>query len=288
VNKVLCISDLHVGSVYALMPEGFVGEGGVEYRISQGQKRLLAYWNHLIETLHEANGDVPWKVDEVWVVGDVFAGSNYRERGRNVVGTFDEQIAMAVELLKDIPFKMKVWSGTGYHESVDVQMHRMLVEELRLAGLQAEFRGSWSFEDIGETKAFVAHHASGASIYRHTAMMRDSLWFKARYADGVLPKVDWIIRAHKHSAEFLDDGGIHVLQLPAWQAFVPFDSSVRMFPVWQPDIGGVFIWVDDAGRRRHQMWLYPPVLMDFNGNLIELPYDKRRYVTGWQASENLS
>ena len=267
---------MHVLSNYGLALPEFEGEDGVIYRASPGQLRLLKYWKHLCKTVNESP---KWQVKEVWVVGDALAGLNPAERGRRRRGTLDEQVRVAVELLDMMPKKatIKVWSGSEYHESIETMLHERIVEQLKLRGRKALFRGAWSFEKVGDTTAFVCHHSSTAIVYPETPMIRDSRWFKIQYFDGKLPKVHWIIRAHKHISKFVDDRGIYIIQLPAWQTIAPWSRILKQFPMWIPDIGAAFIWTEQ-GRRRYQEWLYPPFLIDEKGRVIEVPYDKKRYV----------
>jgi hypothetical protein len=146
------------------------------------------------------NKEEKWHPEEVWVVGDVFAGLNPLERGRGVRGSLDEQMKCAVELLEMLPddVLIKVWSGSAYHESVDVRMHERLVDNLKLDGFQAKFRGSWSVEQIGKRKnAFVAHEASSSIMYPATVMARDVNYFKIAAFDGKLPEIHLVVRAHE-------------------------------------------------------------------------------------------
>jgi len=275
-KPICCIADLHILSNYGLALETFKGEEGVVYTASEGQLRLLSYWRHFCNVLKTDNR---WRPSEIWLIGDVFAGTNPVETGRKVRGTFDEQLYAGVKLLKMLPkVAIKIWCGTPYHESWDTQMHQRLVENLRKEGREAHYKGNWSFESIGRTTAFVCHHASAAVVYPHTPAVRDARWFKIQYFDGKLPRVDWVVRADKHTSSFIDDRGIYIVQVPCWQAFVPYKKSLRAFPMWQPDIGAVFLWTDKEDRRNYQEWLYPPFLIADDGSIIELPYDAKRYV----------
>jgi len=280
-TKYLCLADLHVLSHYGLSIPEFRGEEGRIIKANKGQLRLFKYWSHLCETVKKKE----WKPDEIWIVGDIFGGTNPREKGRYVTGTLDEQLHVAVQLLKMFPKEpiMKIWSGSRYHASIDIKLHKLLCGILKEFGFQAIFRGMWSIEQLGKTKkAFVTHHASTAVVYPHTPMLRDSRWFKVQYANGKLPKIHLIIRAHKHTLDFVDDRSIKILQLPGWQILTPWSPIVKRFPMWQPDLGAVFLMLDPEDRLTYQEWLYPPFLMDENGTLIKSAFRKADYVMEWK------
>jgi hypothetical protein len=281
VRKILALADMHVLSFYGLAPEKWQGEDGSVIHANEGQKLLFRYWKHLMSTV---NKEEKWHPEEVWVVGDVFAGLNPVERGRGVRGSLDEQMKCAVELLEMLPddVLVKVWSGSAYHESVDVRMHERLVDNLKLDGFQAKFRGSWSVESIGKRKnAFVAHEASSSIMYPATVMARDANYFKIAAFDGKLPEIHLVVRAHKHSKMYQDLGRMKVIQLPSWCVFMPYSKSLRMFPAWQSDIGAMFIFLDEEDRIKVQEWIYPSFSMTEQGEVIMPKYDKKSFVRGW-------
>lgn len=278
-RKVLAIADLHILSNYGLAPKVFEGEEGSILKPNEGQERLLKYWKHLCGIVDTEK----WKPQEIWIVGDIFAGLNPIELGRRKRGSLDEQFHAAEFLIKKLPedIPIKIWSGSSYHASKAVQMHEKVAESLD-HNRDASFKGSWSYEEIGKSKrAFVTHEASSAVVYPATPMVRDSRWFKQQFADGKMPRINLIVRAHKHAMHYIDDRSIKILQLPCWQLLVPYKGSMRMFPMYQPDLGGVFIHLDGNDRISIQEWLYPPFQMTEKGKVIEVPYSKSEYVTGW-------
>ena len=283
VSRILAIADMHCLSPYGLSTEQWTAEDGTVCKANQGQQLLLKYWKHLMYVLRTER----WKVDEVWVVGDVFSGLDPAEKGRKTRGSLDEQMRVAVELLSMLPkVTIKVFSGSPYHESLDVRMHELLAVLLSKEGFNARFRGAWSIEKIGERKrAFVCHESSPAAIHPHTYMLRDSRWFKVQAFDGKFPRVDLIVRAHTHSARFVDDRGIKIVSLPGWQVFVPWSKTLKMFPSYIPDIGGEFILLDKDDRIKVQEWLYPPFTMTEDGQVIWGDYDPARYARIEEAGE---
>jgi hypothetical protein len=277
-NDKLVTADLHVLSHYALsLPELVTGDGGEIIMANKAQSRLLQYWQHMCESM------VNEPIDEVWIVGDLVQGLNPREFGKSKSAMLDDQAEAAAKIVAMLPkqFKIKIWSGTGYHESMDTQIAKKIVELLKNVGRKAEFRGSWSFEEVGNGKRkrrfFVTHESSTAVVYPHTPMLRDSNFFKNAFHDGKLPKVDAIVRAHKHTYLYIDNY-IHVIQVPGWQLFTPYAKSLKMFPLYQPDIGAVIIRFDSEYRIKVQPWLYPPFIADEAGEIVEVPYEPARFV----------
>ena len=281
--SILAIADTHIGSRFSLWPPNFIGKAGQKYPQNKAQKRLYRYWLNLSKSAND------FGIEELWVVGDVIQGLNYKERGRFlVVSDLDDQINAAVlairDFLKELPdVKVRIWSGTMYHESVDFRVHMRLAEKLSEYGFYSEFQGGYSFIKLPYTEkyAFVTHHASAAVIYPHTPMQRDIRWFKVRMAEGKLPPVKIIIRAHKHMFDLVDDKPIHAFQLPCFTLFQPYDRALKMYPMYQTDIGGLFITMREDGRMKYQEWLYPPFLYSEEGKIMDLSYDKTSYVEGW-------
>ena len=284
-KKILALSDTHCGSYYFVFPDNFEG-----FKINEGQQRLLSYWHHMVKSA------VGFGVDEVWFVGDGFAGINYKGRGEGLLTTNIDFQALAAENLlaelldafKDRPF-LRVWSGTPYHESIDTRKHMDLAR-----GLGGSYEGSWSFVTLYKKngikkEAYVSHEASNSMVYPETPVARDISFFKQGYADGKLPKINLIVRAHKHSWLELEKGVVKAVQLPCWGTFYPYQASIKNFPMWQTDIGCCFIMVKDDSRVKVQEWIYPPFIIKVEasregvaGKIVETPYDPIKFVEGWQ------
>jgi hypothetical protein len=94
---VCVIADLHCGEVGAIAPEKYV-YNGMEYNVTQtlANARLFEYWKNLVATCKEL------KPHEIWVVGDVTAGTQIFEKNRRTLTqNLEEQKAMVVELFKE-------------------------------------------------------------------------------------------------------------------------------------------------------------------------------------------
>ena len=207
----------------------------------------------------------------LWVPGDVIAGQNARESGKFIYNIeLDEQKSMAAQVIAEFVEKVPsiekiwIWKGTGYHGSRDTGVELGVATLLRadhgMTGRDgrphAEYKGEYShvtlkYEEY-EKHIFITHHASAAYMYPEQAMGKDMLLYQEGMAQGKLPPVDMIIRAHKHSFIEVHKPSIRSLQLPCWQYFVPYDNAMKNYGRWQPDIGGVIMLFDH--KLRSTIW----------------------------------
>jgi len=249
------ISDLHVGSRFAVFPKGFHGKEGsnISRSMNQGQRDLLKYFKNFTRKCDEL------KVDTIFIVGDVVAGTNPKEQGLFMMTSdLDEQVDASVKLLEPLceGRKVGVWSGTQYHESRDYRIHGTIAR-----ALGGEFFGNIAnIKLIPSNKVVnITHPASSALVYPETPMSRDMLFFKEAEALGKIPKVDVIVRGHRHMFCHIHKNAIHYIHLPCWQSFVPYEGALKNYSRWQPDLGGVILLIDMEDRARVFHYLYPNV-----------------------------
>jgi len=249
---VALISDLHVGSRYGLCPEDFVAEDGtrISSSMNDGQRKLLSYWYDYINKMNDL------QVDSVFILGDVCAGANPKESGRFMLTPdIDEQVQMAIKLLTPLceDRKVAVWSGTAYHESKEVRVHKFIAE-----ALNGQFLGAIANVQLEPTDRVVnvAHRSTEAMIYPETALGRDMMFQKEAEALGKLFKTHAIIRGHYHRYVEVHKWDLHYISLPCWQAFTPYEQAVKWYFKFQPDIGGGVMFVDIEGRLRFWHFLY--------------------------------
>lgn len=94
---VACIADLHCGEVQAIAPPQYEFNGAIR-QVNQtlANKRLYEYWLKFAEAVKLI------KPHELWIVGDVLAGTNVFEKTRRVLTSqLNEQAAMFAELMKE-------------------------------------------------------------------------------------------------------------------------------------------------------------------------------------------
>lgn len=94
---VAVIADFHVGEVGAIAPEKYT-YNNQEWDIKQtkANARLFQYWKNFVQVCKIL------KPHEVWIVGDVCAGTQVFEKNRRTITqNLEEQKAMFVELFKE-------------------------------------------------------------------------------------------------------------------------------------------------------------------------------------------
>lgn len=95
---VAVVADFHCGEVAAIAPEKYTYNGQVwEVKQTLANKRLFQYWKNFTRVCKIL------KPDEMWIVGDVCAGTQIFEKvRRSVSDNLEEQKAMFVELFKEL------------------------------------------------------------------------------------------------------------------------------------------------------------------------------------------
>jgi len=263
------ISDLHIGAQHGIFPPDFKDEFGTRYDINEGQKILWKYFDEYIAKLNE------FKINVLVILGDLIGGKNVKELGTYMmnVDLNGQQIPAAVKTLeylcKKVPSieKIIIMRGTPYHGARDTSVEDAISDKLYRAlkgRIDVECRGEYTYLSL-EYKGFkkviwMAHPATGATVYPETTLGRDIGWFLQASAQGKLPQVDMIIRAHRHEFMELHKSSIRYMILPCWQFYVPYDKAVMNYSKWQPDIGGAILLADEECRLRPFHFTYPNIV----------------------------
>jgi hypothetical protein len=243
---ILLTADMHVGSRYALAPDDWNScKEGNPLELNQGQQAILEHWNFCMQICKK------WKVDTAFFLGDITNGVNKQEFGIQQMTTdLDEQIDGAVKLLKPLRKQCRngfyFCSGSGYHESVDTRIHMRLSEILN-----GTFLGAVANVKIRNTTRTlnVAHGVSSAFIYRTMLMSREALFLMEAEQLGKLEiPIDMVVRAHWHKFIHIHQEKIHMVQLPGWQAFVPWKGAMTSYGKFQPDVGMCLLFIDSENR----------------------------------------
>lgn len=247
------ISDCHIGSLYAVFPEGIKTPQGNELKINVGQKVILDYWNYFWKKCDE------FSVDTIIDLADNIEGNNKKEFGANLI-TSDLEIQKTayVELLKP-HIKRRQYitiTGSGYHQSLDTKIQKDIAK--RLGG---KFYGAVAnIHPVGTNRTInIAHGEGGAFVYRATAMDREGLFQLAATAQGKIPKVDVVVRGHLHSFCHLHMPKQHLIQLPCWKAYDPNKITLKSYGKMQPDIGGCILFIDEENRIDIHHYLLNPI-----------------------------
>jgi len=250
------IADMHCGTTRALMLDEYTTLEGQTIKANKVQQILHRHWLRVSKIFKK------YKIKYLFNVGDAFGGLNPRQDGAYRFLKNPDQIELATQLLLEMLGDRKDevvvlnWRGTDYHETKpgSGEMHLELTKRLQAEGVASEFMGEAAYIEIEGKKRlrrlFVAHETPVALVYPATLMSREIDWcLKSKATKDTLP-VDALIRAHIHRWLHVDHDGVHAVQLPCWQAHVPYKISTRYFFRLQPSIGGVLLLVDEEGRLR--------------------------------------
>jgi len=275
------LSDIHAGETRAVCTPTFdyMDAGGLPhtYHANAAQLMLWELWKRNIELFKQ------YGVQHIFVVGDAFGGSNYREGGAFMFLTKPHQVELAANLLEtvwegcDRKVDFFIWRGTKYHESKagEGEMHERLVEKLQARGIGARYMHQISYVELYGGKSvytgkerirrlFISHEAPTALCHPATLMSRDINWALQAEASNSALEVDAIIRAHLHNWIHVDHSGIHAVQLPCWLGHVPYKSTIKYFFKLQPTLGGAMMLMDEYGRVQFWGGSFPFGLMKSN------------------------
>ena len=125
-KSVLFLSDLHVGSAYALCsPEPVISENGTTHRPNKLQKKLYETWEWCKDSLAQ-------KPLVLCLNGDAIDGANVKQSGQQSWSTnINDQLEDVSILLKEIPYQYFVMTrGSGYHVQKDATAYEETLAEM--------------------------------------------------------------------------------------------------------------------------------------------------------------
>lgn len=253
VHKVLCVSDLHCGSIFGMLPSGFENSEGKEVTLNSGQKYLLDCWGHLLSQVRKE------KFSAVIVNGDVIDGLQQAQRGSELsLPLIFDQRGAAIELLRPLSKLAPIYftQGTEYHDSKAGNAAESVAEDLHAVRYPGMGTGKFSKEVLDlEIDGVVLNVAHGISVatgfYRATPLDREGIWSALAGKDGKMPKADCVIRAHAHNFVHVEHASKHMVQMPCWELqtrYMRKNSVYRMVP----DIGYLIVEVDPDAKKQGQ------------------------------------
>lgn len=278
------MSDMHTGAQQGIFPVGFTDSYGRTWQLRDLNGGQKALWKYLQDFIKNMNG---CKVNTFVILGDIVGGQNWKERGVYMMNVELEWqtdacanlIAYICEKVPSIE-RVLLFKGTPYHGSKDLSVENMVAGKLaKDYGINAMYLGEYAYLSLKYKKykkvLWLAHPATGATVYPETVLGRDIGQFLQAFATGKLPRVDMIIRAHRHEYMELHKSTIRYMILPCWQFYVPYDQAVKWYAKWQPDIGGAILLADEQCRLRPWHFTYP--------NLV----NPKRFITLKHKSDKL-
>lgn len=253
VRRIALISDMHVGTHYALAPEGFVLPSTQNpIALNEGQKTLLGYWNNWLQVMDD------WEVDTVLCLGDMIDGQNYKEMGvRHHTTDLNEQTSMLEVLIKPaVRDRKHYWiRGSNYHVSIRGGNYEQSIAE-KLGGV---YLGAVALLKIDPFDQIwlVSHGSSQGVIYKEMISGREIMFARSAQATTKVPKVDMIIHGHWHWFNHMHQSNVHHIQCPCWETYYPWPAMIQWYFKHQPDIGAVLVLIDEEGRKTIWPFLYP-------------------------------
>lgn len=251
---ILCISDLHCGSIYGLLPANFVTSDGAPKLQNPGQAYLWECWKHLCAKIF----GLP--IVAVVVNGDVVDGLQQLSAGSEFALPL---LADQAEAAKDTLMQLKTaapqdakWlftAGTEYHDSKAAREVEVVAEALDAKRYNGLGTGRHCREVLDlEIDGVVSNFAHGISVsgglYRTTAPDREGLWSALAGKEGQFPRADAVIRSHAHYFTHVEHESKHICITPCWQLQT---RHMRKRSVYRmiPSIGAVIVWVDGEAKK---------------------------------------
>ncbi len=209
----LAISDLHVGSRWAIFPRDFQLSTGTIYQLNEAQEYLLECFQHMEKSL-------PRRFDFLIINGEQTHGKNKKEDGRDLVEQAAEfQARAAVKLLGPLAKRAKVvlvTKGSTYHTDVGGEADEECAHMLgAYPAPDGHYAWGWALWDIDGVFLDVSHRQSSTIRYGGMPLEREQQ-FDRMSADIKGGSADLIIRSHVHTYKFLNIDGELSLSTPAW------------------------------------------------------------------------
>lgn len=215
----LIISDLHVGSAFAIFPDNFRLSSGGMVSLNDGQLYLLDCWNHMLDNL-------PRKFGFLIINGDVTDGVARKDLGRYIVEPDqDFQIRAAVKLIEPLAKRARftyVSKGTPYHAGLGSSADEVFAE--RIGAVPDEwghFASTWRVLSVEGIDIDFSHHRS-ISIRNDSAPLEREIQFDAMAAELKGGRSDLIVRSHGHRYAHLNIDGELGIHTPSWSLQTSF------------------------------------------------------------------
>ena len=252
-KRVLCLSDIHAGSIYGMLPPNFVASTGQPVPQHAWQEYLWECWLHMIAWATQK------PLDAIVVVGDVVEGKQPKNRCAElclplVCDQEDASEEILTPLIKAAQCKIYFVKGTFYHDDEQGRSVDNVAKSLRGTGYEGLGTGKIAKEVLDlDVDGVVIDFSHGISVsgglYRAVAIDREALWSALEGKEGSAPKADVIVRGHAHYFVHVEHVSKHGLILPAWQlqtSYMRKNSRYRM----TPNIGAVVLEIDGEAKKR--------------------------------------
>lgn len=272
-TRIVFISDVHVGSSYAVLPDDARNpEDGSPIPQNRWQRELYRFWCQLAERLSP--------VDIIVLLGDLIEGPQTREKfGTLKILNVQHQAEVFVEMFRKTWKwrKLYVVRGTDYHVSVTgVHVEEWIAQRLGAEKIdEAKHSATDITLEVNHRKIHAAHHVGVSTVphYRFTPLARE-MWL-ARLFDDYFGRIDVVARGHVHYHLFARIEDIMIaFTVPCWQLPTPYARKRTVFGA-NASIGLVEIEIAPDGEIRDRVYLMkglrPRALkVDLEGQEVEV------------------
>ena len=184
-RRVLCISDLHIGSVFGIFPKAYKTRHQNEIQLNPLQLELWDKWELMKEEIAD-------DYDYIFLLGDLIDGLNRKGANRErIISNLNEQTDATLKLLRPLCKRKEVIgiTSTPYHNSADYEVDRSICKALK-----GHFLGSIANIRIKNTNKVIniAHGAGASPIYAGTKASKDILLALSSEQLKKTPDVDLI------------------------------------------------------------------------------------------------
>jgi len=260
----LVLSDLHIGSSWAMWPRNVKLPGGQKAKLNKGQRYLWRKWENFKQIIPPFHFAV--------FLGDLIDGQNFKEGGvgqvTSHIPTQHEAFLETVSPLLDdkllLGGRLFVARGTRYHETLASM--DSLAKQL---GAEQDEQGWWATPmmalDIGGVKVEAWHKLSGAYIYQAQAMQRE-IMFNLMAAPDKGYTADLTVVSHWHIYISVETRKQLVVAMPCWELQNPY-ALERRPNLWIPTLGGVIVQIFPENKKLGKK--------SIDVECVQYPYPKR-------------
>lgn len=237
VQRIVVLSDLHVGSTVGIWPGRHAVEGGGVYEANEFQQWLYRCWQEMLVEVKRLKPRV------AVINGDALQGTNPRD-GQLITNKVDVQAEAAIQLLEPLRKAAKtlyIIRGTEWHDGKAAENVEQMARALRAKPDPASGQYTWweLYLDVGGPVMHFAHHVGASSVpwYEATVPLRDTLLMLSelwRFFGSAAPNVRMVVRSHRHRYIHVDaPPDLQVVVTPSWQLKTAFGykRAASMLPI---------------------------------------------------------
>jgi hypothetical protein len=231
-KRVLVVSDLHVGSPFALcLPEVTDEDYHMTYTANAIQNHFFDKWNVMRQKVGH--------VDMLIVNGDLIEGENRKENGTGVISTnIHAQAFIAATLINMIDADtVYITNGSKYHTG------QTSGDQIVCQMIDGVWLGDHQFLKIEDLIMHVRHKIgySSTPYSRCTGQRKEAMIMKSQGTN-----VDIYLRSHTHKFNFSGDSNDITINTPCWKGL---DHFMNQGSQEMPDNGYVLFEIDGSNYK---------------------------------------